>query len=113
MNKSVCQTNRQIKLFAKQIRRSFFHIIVHSQALTFIKFCYNKTKLQNDCKRILNTFTKRCYNETITTAQINRAITIPGNKLLNKVKTSNTEHLPITVTYNRTLPDLNKLIDKN
>ena len=44
---------------------------------------------------------------------INRAITIPRNELLNKIKTSNTERLPLTVTYNRTLPDLKTIIDKN
>ena len=57
--------------------------------------------------------TKRGHNKTDTTRQINRAITIPRNELLNKIKTSNTEHLPLTVTYNRTLPDLNTIIDKN
>ena len=30
-----------------------------------------------------------------------------------KIKTSNTESLPLTVTYNRTLPDLKTIIDKN
>ena len=34
-------------------------------------------------------------------------------ELLNKIKTSNTERLPLTVTYNRTLPDLKTIIDKN
>ena len=55
--------------------------------------------------------TKRGYNKTDTT-QINRAISIPRNQLLKKTKTSNTERLPLTVTYNRTLPDL-KTIDEN
>ena len=37
---------------------------------------------------------------------------IARNKF-NKIKTSNTEQLPLTVTYNRTLPDLKTIIDKN
>ena len=53
------------------------------------------------------------YNKTDTTTEINRAITIPRNELLNKIKTSNTERLPLTVTYNRTLPDLKIIINKN
>ena len=57
--------------------------------------------------------TKRGYNKKETTTQINRAISIPRNKLLNKVKTSNTERFLLTVTYNRTLPDLKAIIDKN
>ena len=42
-----------------------------------------------------------------------RAISIPRNELLSKIKTSNTEILPLTVSYNRTLPDLKTVIDKN
>ena len=33
--------------------------------------------------------------------------------LLNKIKASNTERLPLPVMYNRTLPDLKTKIDKN
>ena len=33
--------------------------------------------------------------------------------LLNKIKTSNTERVPLTVTYNKTLPDLKTIMDKN
>ena len=83
--------------------------IVYSQTARFNKICYNRIDLNNNCKRLLNTLTKRTkrgYNKTDTTTQINRAITIPRNELLNKIKTSNTERLPLTVTYNRTLPDL-------
>ena len=79
----------------------------------FNKICYNRSDLYNNCKGLLNTLTKRGYNKTDTTIQINRAITIPRNELLNKIKTSNTERLPLTVTYNRTLPDLKTIIDKN
>ena len=67
----------------------------------------------NNCKRLRNTLTKRGYNKTDTATQINRAISVPRNELLNKIKTSNTERLPLTVTYNRTLPDLKTIIDKN
>ena len=57
-------------------------------------------------------FTERSYNKTDTTAQINRAITITRNELLNKIKASNTERLPLTVTYSRTLHHLKTIIDK-
>ena len=42
-----------------------------------------------------------------------RPISVPRKELLNKFKTSNTERLPLTITYNRTLPDLKTMIDKN
>ena len=32
---------------------------------------------------------------------------------MNKIKPSNIKRLPLTVTYNRTLPDLKAIIDKN
>ena len=34
-------------------------------------------------------------------------------EFLYKIKTSNNERLPLTVTFNRTLPDLKTVIDKN
>ena len=85
----------------------------YSQALRFNKICYNRSDLHKNCKGLLNTLTKRGYNKADTTTQINRAITIPRNELLNKIKASNTERLPLTVTYNRTLPDLKTIIDKS
>ena len=48
---------------------------------------------------------KSGYNKTDTATQINRASSISRNQLLNKIKTSNTERLPLTVTNNRALPD--------
>ena len=87
--------------------------IAYSQALRFNKICYNRSDLHNNCKRLLNTLTKRGYNKKDTTTQINRAISIPRNELLNKIKISNTERFPLAVTYNRTLPDLKTIIDKN
>ena len=87
--------------------------IAYSQALGFNKICYNYSDLHNNCKRLLNTLTKRDYNKTDTATQIKRAITIPRNELLNKVKTSNTERLQLTVTYNRTPPHLKTITDKN
>ena len=83
--------------------------IAYSQILRFNKICYNRSDLHNNCKRLLNTLTN---NKTDTTTQINRAITVRRNELLNKIKTSNTERLPLTVTYNRTLPDLKTIIEK-
>ena len=57
--------------------------------------------------------TKKSYSKPDTTKQINRAFTVPRNELLNKNKTFNTERLPLTVTHNRTLPEIKTIIDKN
>ena len=51
--------------------------IVYSQALRFNKVCCNRSDLNNDCKRLLNTLTKRDYNKTDTATQVNSAIWIP------------------------------------
>ena len=87
--------------------------IACSQALRFNKICYNRSDLHNNCKRLLNTLTKRGYTKKDTRTEINRAISIPKNELLHKIKTSNTERLPLTVTYNRTLPDFKTMTGKN
>ena len=107
-------TDRQSYLHSKSEHpNSTKKSIAYSQALRFNKICYNRSDLHNNCKRLLNTLTKRGYNKKDTTTQINRAISVPRNELLNKIKTSNTESLPPTVTYNRTLTDLKTIIDKN
>ena len=107
-------TDRQSYLHSKSEHpNSSKKSISYNQALRFNKICCNRSDLRNNCKRLLNTLTKRGYNKTDTTTQINRAITIPRNELLNKIKTSNTERLPLTVTYNKTLPDLKTITDKN
>ena len=107
-------TDRQSYLHSKSEHpNSTKKSIAYSQALRFNKICYNRSDLHNNCKRLLNALTKRGYNKTDTITQINRAIPVPRIELLNKIKTSNTERLPFTVTYNRTLSDLKTIIDKN
>ena len=107
-------TDRQSYLHSKSEHpNSTKKSIAYSQALRFNKICYNRSDLHNNCKRLLNALTKRGYNKTDTITQINRAIPVPRIELLNKIKTSNTERLPFTVTYNRTLADLKTVIVKN
>ena len=107
-------TDRQSYLHSKSEHpNSTKKSIAYSQALRFNKICYNRSDLHNNCKRLLNTLTKRGYNKKDTTTQINRAISIPRNQFLNKIELSNTERLPLTVTYNRILTDLNTVIHKN
>ena len=96
-------TDRQSYLHSKSEHpNSTKKSIAYSQALRFNKICYNRSDLHNNCKRLLNALTKRGYNKTDTITQINRAIPVPRIELLNKIKTSNTERLPLTVTYNKT-----------
>ena len=106
-------TDRQSYLHSKSEHpNSTKKSIAYSQALRFNKICYDRSDLHNNCKRLLKTLTKRGYNKTDTVTQINHAISIPRNELLNRIKTFNTERLPLTVTYNRTLLDLKTIIDK-
>ena len=127
LDTTVFKVNNKLrtKLYVKPTdRQNYFHSksehpnstkksIAYSQALSFNKICYNRSDLHNNCKRLPNMLTKRGYNKTDNTTQINCAITIPRNELLKKIKASNTERLPLTVTYNRILPDLKTIIDKN
>ena len=110
----VKQIHRQSYLHSKSEHPNFTgKSFAYSQALRFNKICENRRDLHNSCKQLLNPLTKRCYNKTDTVTQINRAIIIPRNKLLNKIKTSNTERLPLIVTYNRTLRYCKTINDKN
>ena len=46
-------------------------------------------------------------------SQINKAIAIPRNEIVNKNPTENDEKIPLIVTFNRPLPDLKDIINKN
>ena len=107
------QTDKVIYTDNQNILIPLRKIIAYSQVLRFNKICYFRSDLHSNCKRLLNTFSKRGYNKADATTQINRAITVPINELPNKIKTSSTARLPLAVTYNRTLPDLKTVIDKN
>ena len=97
----------QTKVYVKTINRHSYlpsksehpnstkKVIACSQALRLSDF-------HNNCKRLLSTLTNRGYNKTDSTTQINRAITISKNQLLIKIKTSNAERSPLTVTYDST-----------
>ena len=107
-------TDRQSCLHSKSEHSNFTNkSTTYRHALKFNEICYNRSDLHNNCKQLLNTLTKKSYNKKDTTAQINRTVSIPRNELLNKIKISNTERLSLTVTYNRTTPDLKRVIDKN
>ena len=106
-------TDKVIYIVNQNILIPLKKTIAYSQSLRFNKISYNRSDLHNNCKRLLNTLAKRGFTKIDTIIQINRTISIPRNELLNKIKTSNTERLPLTVTYNRTLPDLKTIIDKN
>ena len=86
--------------------------IAYSQALRFHKICYNRSDLHNNCKQLLNTLTKRGYNKKILQQKSTMLFQFQEKELLNKIKTSNTGRLPLTVTYNRILPDLKTIIGK-
>ena len=46
-------------------------------------------------------------------SHINKAIAVPRNEILNKNQTENNEKIPLIVTFNRTLPNLRHIVNKN
>ena len=61
----------------------------------------------------MKTLTERGYDKTETMSHINKAIAVPRNEILNKNPTKNHEKVPLIVTFNRALPDLRHIINKN
>ena len=87
--------------------------IAYNQALRWKKNCYNKSDLEKNSQRLLTTLTNRGSGKTKTMSHINKAVFIPRNEILNKNPTENDEKTPLIATFNRTLPDLRHIVNKN
>ena len=85
----------------------------YSQALRLNKICYSKSNLKKTCQKLLKTPTNRVNDKTETMSHINKAIAIARNEILNKKPTENGEKILLTVTFNKILPDLRHIFNKN
>ena len=83
------------------------HSIPYSQALRIKRICQN-------LKDLKDAFIKRCYHSKILDYHFERAMNVDRKVPLEIKENPSTQgHLPLVLTYNKTLPNSKNVIDKH
>ena len=87
--------------------------IPYSQALRVRKICYNDKDFKENCSQLAETFHSRGYNRKFIDEQIGQVFTAPRRNLLRDRRREPLNRIPMITTFNRPLPPLSKIINKN
>ena len=88
--------------------------IPYSQALRIKRICSEYEELEKNIEQLKNTLSLRNYNENHVTTEINKALNIRRDDTLKyKDKTNKPYQIPLVLTYNKQLPKLKEILDKN
>ena len=100
----------QTDLFCKPANKH--HYLLHSSSLH--RICSTETSFNLGSTGLKNYLTKRGYKEPFVRDQIRKAKQIPRNEALKERlhETKGTERIPFVVTYNPTLPNIQKILCK-
>ena len=94
--------------------RSLINSIPLSQALRLKKICSETSELNKHLNELQESSIKRGYKEHFLTDQCNRIAEVTRETLLTwKQKIANKPRIPLVLKFNRTLPDIKKIIDKH
>ena len=86
--------------------------IAYSQATRIRRICTSTEDFWNHANTLLKDLVKRGYKEETVSKEIDRAASQDRNTLLTYKEKTTTNRIPLIITYNRTLPDLNDIINK-
>ena len=87
--------------------------IPYSQDVRVRRFCYNDKDFKESCSQLEETFHSRGYNRNFIDEQIKQVATNPRNDLHKERRGELPNGIPMITTFNRTLPPLSKIINKN
>ena len=106
-------TDQQAFLHAKSKHpRSLKGSIPYSQALRLKTICSTTAEFDKNCAIIKQKFLDRQYKEEILDEQIKKVDRIERKKLFIS-KEKKTKTMPLSITYNRTLPNISKIVNRN
>ena len=108
-------TDQQAFLHAKSEHpRSLKGSIPYSQALRLKTICSTSTELDKNCAIIKQKFLDRQYKEKVLDEQIKKVDRIERKQLFTcKEKNNGKNRIPQSITYNRTLPNISKMVNRN
>ena len=108
-------TDQQAFLDAKsEHQRSLKNNIPYSQALRLKTICSTSTESDKNWVIIKQKFLDRQYKGEVLDEQIKRVHRIERKELfICKGKNNNKNRIPLSITYNRTHPNISKIVNRN
>ena len=107
-------TDQQAFLHAKSEHpRSLKNSTTYSQALRLKTICSTSTEFDKNCAIIKQKFLDRQYKEDVLDKQIKRVDRIGRKELLTCKEKDNKNRIPLSITYNRTLHNISKIVNRN
>ena len=85
--------------------------IAFSQATRLRRICTNKEDFLQNANTLKSDLVKRGYNELTVSKEIERAGALERNQLLTYKEKTGTNRIPLIVTFNKSLPDLNRIVN--
>ena len=88
--------------------------IPHSQALPIKRICSETSEVIKHLKELKDAFIKRGYQSKILDHHFERAMSVDQKILLeNKDKPTSHGNLPLVLIFNKTLPNIKNVLDKD
>ena len=107
-------TDQQAFLHGKSEHpRSLKSSIPCSQALRIKTICSTTSEFDKNCAIIKQKFLDRQYKEEVLDKQIKKVDRIERKKLFTSKEKSNINRIPLSITYNRTLSNISKIMNRN
>ena len=93
--------------------RSLNSSILYSQALRLKAICSASTEFDKDCAIIKEKFLDRQYKEEVLDEQVKKVDRIKRKELFTCIEKNGKNRIPLSITYNRTLPNISKIVNRN
>ena len=107
-------TDRQNYLHSKSEHPySLKKSIAYSQALRIKRICTTQNEFEKHSSNLLQQLKKKGYHHDTLKEQIEKARVQERTFLLNKNPEEVKQSIPISITYNRTLPKIKSIVDKH
>ena len=107
-------TDQQAFLHAKSKHpRSLKGSLPYCQTLRLKTICSTSTEFEKNCAIINQKFLDRQYKEEVLDEQIKKVDRIERKELFTCKGKNSKNRIPLSITYNRTLPNISKIVNKN
>ena len=93
--------------------RSLKNSIPYSQALRLKTIYSTSTEFDKNCAIIKQKFLERQYKEEVLDEQIKKVDRIERKELFTCKEKNNKNRIPLSITYNRTVPNISKIVNRN
>ena len=107
-------TDQQTNLHAESNHpKSLKDSIPYSQALRIKTICSTTSEFNKNCEIITKKIKERGYPENLVNEQVDKMKNLKKKQLLLTNKRKMQNRIPVSITYNRYLPNISKIITKN